>query len=363
VILAGSGVHWSDAFTDLRVCAETLSAPVLTTPWARGALPAGHPLNLYAARSHLLARADVVVVVGTRFNFVSGYGRPPRFHPDAAVIQIDLAASELNRNRAASVALHADAGAALTALAETVERSRPAGPWLEEARSRHERARARVAEESSTDARPIHPLRLCSEAMRGAPEGAIFVADGGDVLSFARLAIYPDEPRRYLDPGPFGALGVGLPFALAAKLARPSAPVVCITGDGALGMNVMELDTAVRHRIPVVVIVSNNAAWGIERNSQLIDFGDDSGLGTLLRDSRFDLLAEALGAHGERVEDPDELQLAIARALDADRPALVDVVTDVAAASPDLLRGLARVPDRTPLDAYGSTQEGGSSSD
>jgi acetolactate synthase-1/2/3 large subunit len=349
-------VHWSDAFAELRACAEALTAPVLTTATTRGALPARHPLNLYAARSHLLSSADVVVVVGTRFNFVMGYGRPPRFPADAAVIQIDLAASELNRNRTATVALHADAATALSAIAAAAERWNARRPWLEEARARHERARALVEHEASSDSRPIHPLRLCADAVRSTPENTVFVADGGDILSFARVAIQPDSPRRYLDPGPFGALGVGLPFAIAAKLAQPSAPVVCITGDGALGINLMEFDTAVRHGVPILVLVSNNAAWGIERNSQIVDFEDATGLGTVLRDCRFDLVAQALGGHGERVEDPTELAGAIGRALESGLPALVDVVTDVDAASPDLRRGLARVPDRQPLVSYGKRE-------
>lgn len=357
VILAGSGVHWSDASGGLRDCAEALGAPVLTTATARGVLPADHPLDLYAARSFLLSHADVVVVVGTRFNFVTGYGRPPRFPAEAAIIQIDLAAAELNRNRTVTVALQADAAAALAAIASSLERRADRRRWLENARERHERARAEVERQAATDSRPVHPLRLCAEVGRLASEGAIFVADGGDILSFARVAIQPGGPGRYLDPGPYGCLGVGLPFAIAAKLARPDAPVVCVTGDGALGINLMEFDTAVRHGVPVVVVVSNNAAWGIERNSQVADFGDDTGLGTLLRDCRFDLVAKALGGHGERVEEPGEVAPAIRRALDAGAPALVDVVTDVDAVSPDLRRGLARVPDRQPLATYATAHD------
>jgi acetolactate synthase-1/2/3 large subunit len=357
VILAGSGLHWSNGFAELRACAETLAAPVLTTALARGALPRSHPLNLYAARSYLLSNADVVLVVGTRFNFVTGYGRPPRFAEEAAVIQIDLAASELNRNRTATVAVHADASAALSAITAATGPGARLRPWLEDAREHHERARGLVEQQSGSDSRPVHPLRLCAEAVSNLSENTVFVADGGDILSFARVAVQPTSPGCYLDPGPYGALGAGLPFAIAAKLARPDAPVACITGDGALGMNVMELDTAVRHGIPVLVLVSNNSAWGIERNSQIVDFEDATGLGTLLRDCRFDLVAQALGCYGERVEDPAELGGAIVRALESGVPALVDVVTDVDAVSPDLRRGLARVPDRQPLVAYGSTQQ------
>lgn len=353
VILGGSGVLWSEASAAVRGLAERLQAPVLTTSLARGLLPRTHPLNLFAARSYLLSHADLILVVGTRFNYVIGYGRPPRFPKEASVIQIDAAASELNRNRVTDVALQADAKMALLALHEALPSTPPKRPWLDEARDRHEKARAALEREAASDARPIHPLRLCRDVVRAVPPETFFIADGGDLLSFARLLLQPDEPRRYLDPGPYGGLGVGIPFANAAKLAHPSAPVVCLSGDGALGINLMELDTAVRHRLPIVVVVSNNAAWGIERNSQILDFGEDRVIGTLLRDCRFDLVAQALGGYGERVTDPREIEPAVRRALESGVPALVDVVTDVNAKSPDLTRGLARVPDRQPLAFYG----------
>lgn len=353
VILAGSGVWWSGAHGALRALAERLEAPVLTTSLARGALPPGHPLNLAGARTYLLSGADLVIVVGTRFNYVIGYGRPPRLPESAAVVQIDLAAEELNRNRVADLAIQADAGAALAALADALVPRAAPRPWLAQARARHERARAAVARDAASDARPVHPLRLCRDVVAAVPSETVIVLDGGDILSWARLVVEPEGPGRFLDPGPYGCLGVGLPFANAAKLARPSAPVVCICGDGALGLNLMEFDTAVRHRLPIVVVVSNNAAWGIERNSQIADFGPDRVVGTLLADVRFDLVARALGGHGERVTDPADIGPAVRRALESPTAALVDVVTDVDAASPDLKRGLARVPDRQPLDFYG----------
>ena len=354
VIVAGGGILWSGAQAPLRALAERLQAPVLTTSLARGLLPGAHPLNLYAARSFLLSRADLILVVGTRFNYVLGYGRPPRLPKGAAVIQIDAAASELNRNRVVDVAIQADAGTALTALAAALPAGAPGRPWLAEAAARHAKATAAQEAQAAAEARPIHPLRLCRDVVRAAPPEATFIADGGDILSFARLAIHPDAPGRFLDPGPYGCLGVGLPFANAAALARAGAPAVCISGDGALGIHLMEFDTAVRHRLPILVVVSNNAGWGIERNSQVADFGADRVIGTLLRDSRFDLVARALGGHGERVTDPAQIAPALRRALEAGLPALVDVATDIGAASPDLARGLARVPDRQPLDFYGA---------
>lgn len=353
LIVAGGGVHWSDAFAALAGLAERLQAPVLTTSLTRGALAPDHPLSLPGARSALFAGADVVLVVGARFNYVLGYGRPPRFAAGTKIIQIDLAADELNRNRVADVAMLADARAALEALAAALPVA-PARPWVTLARERHAKARDKLLAQIGNTAGPVHPLALASEVMRALPADATLVLDGGDILSWGRLVAEPAGPRRYLDSGPFGCLGVGVPFANAATYARPGTQAVCLTGDGALGFHLMEFDTAVRHKRPIVIVVSNNSAWGIERLAQIDDFGPSRVLGTELRDCRFDRLAQALGGHGERVDHAGELPAALRRALDAGVPAIVDVVTDRDAASPDLKRGLARVPDRAPLASYGS---------
>ena len=348
VLVAGSGVLWSRAEEAVRRLAEALSMPVLTTSLARGLLAPDHPLNLFAARSRLLGDADLVLVVGTRFNYVLNYGQPPRLPAAAALIHVDASADEVDRNRRADVAIVADARLALEALTAALEPvPRSARPWLNEATAAHVAARRRSMEVQSGGA--VHPLRLCHEVAAAAPPGTRFVVDGGDVLSFARVAIQPDGPRRFLDPGPYGGLGAGIPFSNATKLAAPDDPVVCITGDGALGFNVMELDTSVRHGLPIVVVVSNNAAWGIERNAQVEDFGPDRIVATELRDARFDEVARALGCRGRRVTAAEEIGEAVREAIDYGEPALVDVVTDAAVRSPDLQRGLATVPDREPL--------------
>ena len=353
VIIAGSGVMWSRAYAQLLAFAERIEAPVLTTSLARGAMPLRHPLSLGAARSWLLARADAIVVVGARFNYQLGYGRPPRFSEKAAIIQIDTALQELGRNRTVDVMLQGDAAASLEELAAAISYRADPRAWLNEARTHDSNARAALEARAMSSATPIHPLRLCREVRRAVPPDSIIILDGGDILSFGRLMVELPGPMQFLDPGPFGCLGVGLPFTNAAKLARPGHPVVCITGDGALGFHVMEFDTAVRHKLPIVVVVSNNAAWGIEAASQRLDFGEDRIVGTMLRDSRFDRIADALGGYGQRVTDPAGIGPAIKRALESGKPSLVDVVTDARCMSPDLQRGLARVPDLQPLDFYG----------
>jgi thiamine pyrophosphate-dependent acetolactate synthase large subunit-like protein len=352
VIVAGSGVQWSGAQAELRRFAEWLEAPVLTTSLARGVISAHHPLALPAARSWLLAHADVVVVVGTRFNYVLNYGRPPRMPAGAAIVQIDVAAQELGRNRPVDVALQADAAAVLAELLAAVRLAPRRRAWLDAARAEHAKARAALDRAAETNAMPIHPVRLCRDVKRRLPADTVLVLDGGDILSFARLMMSDVETTAFLDSSPFGTLGVGLPFANAGQLARPASRAVCLTGDGALGFHLMEFDTAVRHALPIVVVVSNNAAWGIEANGQRDEFGGDRVIGTMLRDARFDLVAQALGGYGERVTDPAGIGPAVDRALESGRPALIDVVTDVNCASPDLRRGLARVPDDQPLASF-----------
>lgn len=347
VLIAGSGVLWSNAERSVRALAERLAMPVVTTSLARGILPINHPLNLFAARSRVLDAADVLLIVGTRFNYILNYGRPPRISATAAVIRIDASPSEIVRNRIADIAIVADAEAALGAILDQIRGSVQDRAWLASVRASH--ITARQAAEHVGIGRSIHPLTLCRTVMRLAPSNTRFVVDGGDILSFARLAINPSAPRHFFDPGPYGGLGMGIPFANAiAGVARDEA-VVCITGDGALGFNVMELETAMRKHLPINVIVSNNAAWGIERNAQIMDYGPDRTVATELSDCRFDELARSLGAVGERVTRIEELEPAIRRALASDLPAVVDVVTDVSAKSPDLTRGLAGVPDDSPL--------------
>jgi acetolactate synthase I/II/III large subunit len=175
------------------------------------------------------------------------------------------------------------------------------------------------------------------------------IADGGDIFSFSRVAVPVNRPGHWLEPGAFGCLGIGIPSAIAAKIARPDKQVLCLTGDGAFGLTGMEIDTAVRHRIPIVAVISNNSAWAIERTSQKVDFGVDRIVGTELLPTRYDLMAQALGAWGALVEKPGQIRPALEAAFASGRPACINVITDRDAQSPDSARGLASVPDDQPL--------------
>jgi acetolactate synthase-1/2/3 large subunit len=225
--------------------------------------------------------------------------------------------------------------------------------WAEGLRKRQrERAQPRKTEPALGSDGKIHPNKIFEAIAKVADPDYIAIADGGDLLSFARIGL---AARTYLDAGAFGCLGVGTPYGVAAALAYPERQVISITGDGAFGINAMEIDTAVRHGAKAVFIVSNNAAWNIERYDQQENYGGRV-VGTTLRHSDYAAMARALGAHGERVEDPDKLEAALKRAL-ANAPALIDVVTSQQAVSSDAQKGLGFVPDYQPLTAWDEAEQ------
>jgi thiamine pyrophosphate-dependent acetolactate synthase large subunit-like protein len=327
IVVSGSGVLWSDAARQLQRFIEVTGVPLFTTPQGRGALAEDHPLCPIFARSVAFGEADLIMVVGTRLNWVIGHGQPPRFRGDARMIQVDIDPAEIGHNRPADVALCGDAAAVLEQLtaasARIVNASRYA-PWVEHLHQVHVSKAAQQEAAMSTVGTPIHPLRLCREVRDVLQRDAVLVVDGHEILNFARQSIPTFTLGHRLNSGPFGHMGIGLPYALGARAAKPAAQVVALVGDGSLGMSAMELDTAARHRLDVIVVVSNNGGW---TSATLDKPGRDLGF------TRFDLVAQALGCHGECVERPEEIAPALQRALGSGRPALVNVATDPAAHS------------------------------
>jgi acetolactate synthase-1/2/3 large subunit len=323
LILTGGGVVWSEAVGDLRRLVDAFGIPVLTTPQGRGVIPEDHPLSFIAARSRALAEADVVLLVGTRLNYVISHGRPPRFNPEGRLIQVDLDAAEIARTRDVEVGIVGDARAVILQLLEADQgRIDPArwSAWTGGLAEAH-RARSRATEaQMASDARPIHPLRLCREIRDFVDRDAVVVVDGQDTLTFARQSI-PYYAPRSLNSGPFGTMGVGLPFAIGAKVALPEAQVLVLHGDGSFGFNAVELDSAVRQGIDVLCVVCNNGGWTSKKPGK-IKVGRD------LRFSAYERLAEAFDAYGERVEEPDEIRPALERAAASGRPAVVNVIVD-----------------------------------
>lgn len=330
---------------------DACSALYLDTQESRGLVPLDHPSFAGAVRAQAMTEADLVVVVGRKLDYQLGYGSPVVF-PNARFIRIADNAGELVDNRRGAPEILATPALALDAIVEAAG-NQPANvdeAWIATMRER-QRQRAAAGFGDTPALGPdgkIHPRCIFDAIAEVAAPDYIAIADGGDLLSFARIGLA--GARTYMDAGAFGCLGVGVPFGVAAALAFPGRQVISVNGDGAFGINAMEVDTAVRHGAKAVFIVSNNAAWNIERYDQEANYGGRV-FGTTLRHSDYAAMARALGAHGERVERPEDLKDAVERAL-ANAPAVVDVVTSQAAVSSDARKGLGFVPDYQPLTAW-----------
>jgi acetolactate synthase-1/2/3 large subunit len=347
VVVTGRGARGaSDALVRFL---DTTGALYLDTQESRGLVPSDHPSFAGAVRGDAMADADLLVVIGRKLDYQLGYGSPAVF-PNARVMRIADTTGELVDNRRGDPELLADATLALNAIVEAAGNRPPSvdAAWAEGlSRKQHERTTgARKAPPPCADGK-IHPNAIFDAIAELAPPDYIAVADGGDLLSFARIGL---SARTYMDAGAFGCLGVGVPFAIAAALAFPNRLVISVNGDGAYGINAMEIDTAVRHGAKAVFIVSNNAAWNIERYDQEANYGGRV-YGTTLRHSDYAAMARSLGAHGERVETAEDLPAALARAV-ANAPAVVDVVTSQYAVSSDAKKGLGYVPEFQPLTAW-----------
>jgi acetolactate synthase-1/2/3 large subunit len=331
---------------------DATGALYLDTQESRGLVPADHPSAVAAMRAAAMSEADVVLLVGRKLDYQTGYGSPAVF-PHARFIRIADNAGELIDNRRGQPELLAAPQLALKAIVEAAGNREPATDkaWADGLRRRHREriAKAAAAKDRTTTGADgkVHPAAIFDAIKTVADDDYIGVADGGDLLSFARTGL---QSQIYMDAGAFGCLGVGVPFAVAAALAMPGRQVISVNGDGAFGINAMEIDTAVRHGAKAVFIVSNNAAWNIERLDQEMNYGGRV-VGTTLRHSDYAAMARALGAHGERVERPEDLTGAIKRAL-ANAPALVDVVTSQTVVSSDAQKGLGFVPEFQALTAW-----------
>jgi len=349
LVISGRGAR-GDGKALLRLL-DWLGALYLDTGESRGLVPDEHPSVVAAMRGTVMGEADVVLTVGRRLDFQLAYGSPAVFG-EARFVRIADVASELRDNRRGDVEIFASCAVALNGIVDAAGKRTPAidREWTRSLRARHEE-RVMKLRAAMRDAPPdrdgrMHPNRLLASLRDRIGSDAIVVADGGDFLSFARVAM---SASTWLDPGPLGCIGVGTSFGIAASLACPDRPVVVLTGDGAFGFNAMEIDTAVRHRVPVLIVVANNGAWQIEVHDQQQTHGKV--VGTRLSFTDYAAMARAFAMHAERVERAEELPGAIDRAL-AHRPALLDVVVSPEAVSSDAKTGLAWVPDLQPLAAW-----------
>ncbi|MDT7769736.1 MAG: hypothetical protein QOI30_2746 [Mycobacterium sp.] len=326
VIMAGTNVWWGHAEAALLRLAEQRRIPVLMNGMARGTVPADHPLAFSRARSKALGQADVAVVVGVPMDFRLGFGKV--FGQETQLIVADRARPDREHPRSIAAGLYGDLSATLTALGET-PRADAAGreDWVADLRTTETAARDGEVGELADDRSPLHPMRVYAELAPLLDRDAIVVVDAGDFGSYAGRVIDSYVPGAWLDSGPFGCLGSGPGYALAAKLARPDRQVILLQGDGAFGFSGMEWDTLVRHNVPVVSVIGNNGIWALEKHPMEALYGY-SVVAELRPSTRYDEVVRALGGHGELVSTPAELRPALTRALGSGLPAVVNVLTD-----------------------------------
>jgi len=329
VIMAGTNVWWGHAERELLHLAEALRIPVLANGMARGIVGADRDLSFSRARSAALAGADVALVVGVPMDFRLGFGAV--FGEDTQLIVADRCQPDRPHPRGTAAELYGDLPATLTALSEATAGDHEA--WIGALRTKETEARAKEAAELGDDRTPLHPMRVYAELVPMLDRDAIIVIDAGDFGSYAGRLIDSYVPGAWLDAGPFGCLGSGPGYALAAKLARPDRQVVLIQGDGAFGFSGMEWDTLVRHGVHVVSVVGNNGIWALEKHPMEMLYGY-SVVAELRPGTRYDEVVRALGGHGELVSTPAELRPALRRAFDGGLPTVVNTLTDPAVAYP-----------------------------
>jgi acetolactate synthase-1/2/3 large subunit len=337
-VVVGGGTLWSNAGAALKTFAETYQLPIFSMGLGQGVLPEGHPLSFGYASARLngaakaFREADVILFIGQRLNFRVNYGLLPTFNPEARFIEVDLCAEEIGRNRPAEIGIIGDAKIVLEQLIEAAgsNRSRDRGDWMANIHSFQRDLIDKWKPWLESPAKPIHPLRLCYEARKLVDHNTTAVLDGGDIVQWVRGTIPAYGPAQIIDVGPMAAVGMGIPFAIAAQLARPEGRVILFSGDGSFGFHIMEFSTAVRHGTPFVALIANDCAWGMIKNDQLGLYGNERIVGTELGLIRYDKVVEDLGGYGELVQDPDEITPALQRAFASGLPACINVVTECA---------------------------------
>ena len=326
-LLGGTGVKWSRGGAALARFAEATRIPVYLNGMGRGMLRADHPQFFNRTRRQAMKECDVFVLVGSPLDFRLRFGAA--VPAGARIIQFDMDATLIGQNRSADVGVVGNIGAALEQLTDLLEASGLSldfGEWSDGLRADEDAAAAALESQLTSDESPVDPLRFAAEIRDFIDEDTILIGDGGDIVAQASKVVPVLRENCWMDPGPLGTLGVGMPFALAAQHSFPDRRVLIIYGDGAFGLNGFEYDTAVRFGLPIVGIVGNDAAWGQMLRPQVGIYGADRKVAVDLAPTRYDLVVEALGGHGEYCERPDEIRPALERAFASGKPALVNVM-------------------------------------
>jgi acetolactate synthase I/II/III large subunit len=332
VVMAGSDLYWDHGEGALLELIETLRVPVFLNGLARGCVPADHELFFSRTRSQGLKGADVAIVVGVPMDFRLGFGGA--FGDDTEIIVVDAAEPERANPRPVAAECYGSVAQTLAALREAAgAQALGSEAWIGELRAAESERREGERAELRDERAPLHPMRIYGELAGVLDRDAIVICDGGDYVSYAGRVVDSFQPGCWLDPGPFGCLGTGPGYALAAKLAHPERQVVMLLGDGAFGFSAMEFDTLARHGVNAVGVMGNNGIWGLEKHPMEFLYGY-SVAADLRPETRYDEIVESLGCHGELVRRPEELRPALERAFAAGRPALVNVLTDPSVAYP-----------------------------
>ncbi|MBZ0275271.1 MAG: hypothetical protein K8I60_03965 [Anaerolineae bacterium] len=326
LIIAGTQVYWDAAHEALRELTEQTGIPVFTNGAGRGTLPMDHPNCFKSARGKALREADVVLLIGTPLDFRLKYGRED-WNPNARLIQIENDPAELNHNREADVAMVADSRLILEAMAEGLQGIR-FDEWLRQVREAEDKKNRDLEKWKTLDDVPINHFRVGAAINDFIDENTLVIGDGGDIVSACAKVIDVTHPGQWLDPGPLGCLGVGAPFAIAAKNLFPEKRVLIINGDGSFGFNGFEFDTALRFNLPIVSIVGNDSGWGQIRNPQIQMVGKERAVASTLAPTRYDKIVEAMGGYGEHIDNPNDLGGALERAFASGKPACIDVTID-----------------------------------
>ncbi|MBE1487631.1 acetolactate synthase [Plantactinospora soyae] len=329
VIIAGSDVYAGDAVAALREAAEALRVPVFTNGMGRGALPPGHSLGFAKARRAALGGADLVVVIGTPLDFRLGFGE----FSGARVVHIVDAPTQRATHVEPAVSPAGDLRLILSALAEYSGDRADHESWIAELRTAEDAARERDAAAMAAESDPIKPARVYGELRRVLAPDAVTIGDGGDFVSYAGRYLEPAQPGTWLDPGPYGCLGTGMGYAMGARVSYPDRQICVLMGDGAAGFSLMDVESLVRQKLPVVIVVGNNGIWGLEKHPMRGMYGYDVAA-DLQPELRYDQVVTAMGGAGETVSKAADLGAALERAFDAGVPYLVNVLTDPTDAYP-----------------------------
>jgi acetolactate synthase-1/2/3 large subunit len=335
-VLFGSQVWTCRAADAAHEFARTLNIPAYMNGAGRGTFPPGDPHHFHRTRRLAFDKADVIVIVGTPFDFRMGYGK--RLRADATVVQIDMDYRTVGKNRDISLGLVGDVGRILSAVTDATSGRADNGAqrrkaWLEQLRAEEEQRYEKMLPEFKSDAVPVNPYRVAYELNEFLTDDTIYIGDGGDVVTITAQAVQPRQPGHWMDPGPLGTLGVGVPFAMAAKYVHPEKEVLCYFGDGAFSLTGWDFETCVRFNLPFLGVVGNNSAMNQIRCGQIMKYGKERGdVGNMLGDVPYDKFAEMLGGHGEEVREPGQIRPALERAREAvasGKPALVNIWVDI----------------------------------